>query len=281
MNKETVLPDDPKPIVLPRWVKVMLLFLLLLVVVAGCLYSFYIAKCIDGCGLYHNRASAADLDGDGDLDVVASGLRHETDTIVWAGATLWINQGGGKFTPRGGDFGGPYTTAGDVDDDGDVDLLRWAYNVIQIHINYGEEDPIYGDFRVWYGIHSGEDPTNWLVSANGSIALGDLNGDGRLDAFVSKCCATQIDKRDDFLPFLPWVWINTPDENGYPKGVGSNLNSLGDLPMQPNLGDLDGDGDLDVYAASLPPKGANYDSTDRILLNDGSGAFVELWSAIG
>jgi hypothetical protein len=273
MNKETVLPNNPQPIVLARRVGIALLLLLL--TGTACRYLYYNAKCIDGCGPYHNRASAADLDSDGDLDVVLSNLRHETETIIWAGATLWINQGGGKFTPRGGDFGGPYTTAGDVDSDGDVDLLRWANDAIQIHINYGEEDPIGGGFRVWYGIRPVEDPPNWSVAANGSIALGDLNGDGRLDAFVSKCCATLIDKRDDFLPFLPWVWINTPDETGYPKRLGLNLNSLGDLPMQPALGDLDGDGDLDIYAASLPPKGGNYDSADRILLNDGSGAFVD------
>lgn len=188
---------------------------------------------------------------------------------------MWFNQRGGKLTSRCGDFGGPYTTAADVEGDGDVDLLQWANDRILIHINYEEEDPIGGGFRVWYGIRPVEDSPNWLFTANGSIALGDLNGDGRFDAFISKCCATQIDKRDDFLPFLPWVWVNTPDENGYPKGIGLNLNSLDDLPMQPTLGDLDNDGDLDVYAASLPPKGGNYDSTDRILLNDGSGAFVD------
>jgi len=250
-----------------------IIFLLLLL--AAICRLLYITRCIDGCGPYHNRASVADLDGDGDLDVVLSNLRHETETIVWAGATLWINQGGGKFTPRGGDFGGPYTTAGDVDGDGNVDLLRWANDAIQIHLNYGEEDPIRGGFRVWYVIRPVEDPRNRSVTANGSIALGDLNGDGRLDAFVSNWGATLIDKRDDFLPYLPWVWINTPDEIGYPKGPGLNLNSLGDLPMQATLGDLDGDGDLDVYAASLPPRGGNYDLADRILLNDGSGAFVD------
>jgi len=258
-----------------RWVRVALLLLYLLIAVTGCLYFYYFSNCIDGCGPYHNRTSVADLDGDGDLDVVVSNFRHETDTIVWAGATLWINQGGGEFTSRDGPFGGPYTTAGDVDGDGDVDLLRWANDKILIHINYGEEDPGYAGFRVWYGIRPVEDSPSWLFTASGYIALGDLNGDGRLDAFVSKCCATQIDKRNDFLPFLPWVWINTPDENGYPKGVGLNLNSLGDLPMQPALGDLDGDGDLDVYAASLPPKRGTYDPSDRILLNDGSGDFVD------
>jgi hypothetical protein len=71
------------------------------------------------------------------------------------------------------------------------------------------------------------------------------------------------------------VWINTPGENGYLNRLGSNLTALGDLPMQPALGDLDGDGDLDVYAASLPPKGSKTGSDDRILWNDGSGTFVD------
>jgi hypothetical protein len=250
---------------------------LLPLLIAGviCLYFYYAIKCIDGCGPYHNRASAADLDGDGDLDVVLSNLRHETDTIVWAGATLWINQGGGKFTPRGGDFGGPYTTAGDVNGDGAVDLLRWGNDAILVHLNYGEEDPVRGGFRVWYVIRPVEDPSISSLTANGSIASGDLNGDGRLDAIVSNWGETLIDTRDDSLPYLPWVWINTVDKTGYPRDPGLNLNSLGDLPMQPALGDLDGDGDLDIYAASLPPKGGNYDSTDRILLNDGSGAFAD------
>lgn len=30
-----------------------------------------------------------------------------------------------------------------------------------------------------------------------------------------------------------------------------------------------------MFAASLPPKGADYDSADRVLLNDGSGSFVD------
>jgi hypothetical protein len=251
--------NESQAIMHTQWVRVTLLLLPLLIATLVCLFFYYSLKCIDGCGPYHNRASAADLDGDGDLDVVLSGLRHETDAIVWAGATLWINQGGGKFTPRGGEFGGPYTTAGDVNGDGDVDLVRWAYHAIAIHINYGEEDPTYGGFRVWLSIHPVEDPPNRSIAVKGSIALGDLNGDGRLDAFVSDCCATLLDNRDDFLPYVPWVWINTPDKNEYPKGVGLNLTSLSDLPMQPTLGDLDSDSDLDVYAASLPPKRGNYD----------------------
>lgn len=246
-----------------------------LLLLAGLAYlCFRSLNCIDGCGPYHNSTSVADLDGDGDLDVVLSNLRHETETIIWAGATLWINEGGGKFTPRRGDFGGPYTTAGDVDGDGDVDLVRLANDALQIHLNYGAEDRERGDFRVWFGITPNEDLS--YLGSHGWVLLGDLNNDGRLDAFAGGCCGVLAKDNgvQHYYPSLAWVWINTPDENNNLIRRGQSLSALGDLPMRPALGDLDGDGDLDVYAAIQPPKkGGSYVSADRVLLNDGSGYF--------
>ncbi|HEX6305815.1 MAG TPA: VCBS repeat-containing protein [Anaerolineales bacterium] len=262
MKREKSLPYDAQPIVFAKWIRI--IFLLLLI--AGVIYLFYnSSQCIDGCGPYHNTTSVADLDGDGDLDVVLNNLRHETDTIIWAGATLWINQGGGKFTPRSVDLGGPSTAAGDLDSDGDADLVQMTYTA-SLHLNQGgDQGGVPGDFKQWRSIAPQENPHNW--SSEGSIVLGDLNNDGRLDAIISYCCSNLIDKEEDFLPFLPWVWLNT---------IGSStLDTLDDLPMRPTLGDLDGDGDLDVYAAMLPPRGDDYDSADRILLNDGRGDFAD------
>ncbi|MEJ2599436.1 MAG: FG-GAP-like repeat-containing protein [Anaerolineales bacterium] len=53
------------------------------------------------------------------------------------------------------------------------------------------------------------------------------------------------------------------------------IDGCGPYPNTTSVVDLDGDGDLDVYAASLPPRGGDYDSADRVLLNDGSGNFVD------
>ncbi|HSF80347.1 MAG TPA: VCBS repeat-containing protein [Anaerolineales bacterium] len=265
-----VVPNNPRPFILLRWVRITLL-VLLLTVGAGFLYR--INKCIDGCGPYHHTTSVADLDGDGDLDVLLSGLRHETETTFWAGSFLWTNQGGGKFTPQGVEYGGPSAAAGDVDGDGDSDVTRLVWRVALFLNQGGEQDGVPGEFKQSPSIAPQDYQHDF--SSIGTVLLVDLNNDGRLDVLVSYCCSTLVDKKDDFLPFLPWVWINTLDETGSLKGQAFFLNSLGDLPMRPTLGDLDGDGYLDIYAASLPPKGGKYESSDRILLNDGSGSFVD------
>jgi len=249
-------------------VGVRLLILFLFIAVAGCLYLVRLALCIDGCGPYHYTTSVADLDNDGDLDVLLSGLRHESETIFWAGSVLWINQGEEKFIPRKVDYGGPSTVTGDVDGDGDIDVVRLDYNATLFFNQGGQQGGILGNFRRGPSILPNEIPHNW--STPGTVVMGDLNNDNHLDILVSYCCSMLIEEKSveaDFFHFLAWEWINS-------KGS-QNLTSLGDLPMRPTLGDLDGDGDLDIYAASLPPKGGNFDLTDRILLNDGSGAFVD------
>jgi hypothetical protein len=240
-------------------------FLLLLLAGAGYLCIRSTVTCIDGCGPYHNPTSVADMDGDGDLDVLLSGLRHETETTFWAGSILWTNQGRGRFTSEAVDYGGAYASTGDLDGDGDPDVARLDYRATLYLNQGGEQSGLPGSFRQWRSLSPLQDAHNW--STPGSVVLGDLNNDGRLDALISYCCSMLIEARSGLLPFLPWVWINGDDSR--------NLESLGDLPMRPALGDLDGDGDLDVYAAVLPPRGAGYDAADRVLLNDGSGGLLD------
>jgi hypothetical protein len=277
MFKKRILPGGSRPDVLLGWMGGAILVLLL----AWAGYRYYydnIFRCIDGCGPYHNVASVADLDGDGDLDVVLANLRHETETIFWAGPTLWINQGGGEFSPVRVDFGGPSSAVGDIDADGDADIAQLGGPQVALYLNQGgAQGSKPGEFSLWRSVSPQENPHDW--STPGTVVLGDLNNDGRLDALVAYCCALLVEGQagaGTFHPFLTWEWINTPDAKGRPLGHSLNLTSLGDLPMRPTLGDLDGDGDLDVFAAMLPPKkGGSYDTADRVLLNDGRGSFVD------
>ena len=90
------------------------------------------------------------------------------------------------------------------------------------------------------------------------VALGDVDGDGDLDAVVGN----NNDRTNA-------VWIN--------DGNGTFINSgqaLGNSPSRSvALGDLDGDGDLDAMVANT---GANI-----VWINDGAGNFTDSGQRLG
>ena len=90
------------------------------------------------------------------------------------------------------------------------------------------------------------------------VALGDLDGDGDLDAFVAN---RQQPNR---------VWLNGGSANFTDSGqLLSNGFSLG-----VDLGDLDGDGDLDAFVT-------NVNQGDRVWVNNGSGVFSDSGQSLG
>jgi hypothetical protein len=86
-----------------------------------------------------------------------------------------------------------------------------------------------------------------------SVVVGDLDGDGDLDAVLGNAGGTTVNVR-----------LN--DGSGT-FGSGSNP-SAGPSPERVALGDVDGDGDLDLLTANLL-----YNSTVSVRFNDGRGSF--------
>jgi hypothetical protein len=111
----------------------------------------------------------------------------------------------------------------------------------------------------------------------GSIEMADLNGDGLVDAFVAGCCyGMNASKPGDGYthdPSVSWLWINDGMVGDLQTGHTVQMDALDGLPIrEAALGDLDGDGDLDVFAAvGKPTLGTGDSMGDVILLNDGSG----------
>jgi len=91
------------------------------------------------------------------------------------------------------------------------------------------------------------------------VSLGDIDGDGDLDAFVAN--------RDQGNK----VWIN--DGNGNFTGSGQSLGNSHSSGLC--LGDIDNDGDLDALIA-------NYSiQVSKVWLNDGSGIFTDSGQSLG
>jgi len=242
-------------------------------------------------GPFKNWTQVVDLEGDGDLDVVVSHTRWEDWDISWAGIGRWINQGGGKFElvrETGQEyFAGFAAGAGDVDQDGDPDIFVQEGR-IRLMVNQGglqEEQP--GEFMASGGINTPPTYNEGYRDMGGTIRTGDLNGDGWPDAFVAGCCyGLNPTAPDDGFPHAPaasWVWINDGRVGNMLTGHILPMANLDGLPIrETKMGDLDGDGDLDIFAAvGKPTMGSTHSLDDLILLNDGTGRLAVFAQQLG
>jgi FG-GAP-like repeat len=125
----------------------------------------------------HNisAVSLGDVDGDGDLDAFVANY-HQPNRV-------WLNQGNGTFTDSGQLLGNNYSSAvslGDLDGDGDLDAFVADDNQPnRVWMNQGgAQGGTAGQFS-----DSGQALGNHQSTA---VALGDLDGEGDLDAFVAK-----------------------------------------------------------------------------------------------
>ena len=89
------------------------------------------------------------------------------------------------------------------------------------------------------------------------VVLGDVDGDGDLDLLTANAGTTA----------QPGNTVSVRLNNGSGTFSGGSNVTVGLSPNSLALGDVDGDGDLDLLAANLAP------NTVSVRLNDGSGAF--------
>lgn len=249
------------------------------------LFSCYLLMvATDNTGTFRSTTDVADLDGDGDLDVIVHHVRQESEFTAFPVTTLWFNQGDGRFVARRLE-GRPgeaawSSAAGDVDRDGDADLITFPGWCLRLILNLGgAQGGQIGEFRANNTARPQEE-----IAQFGSIIPGDLNNDGWVDCVVVGCCgrAFTVDPDDD-TPNISWVWINEWDEIGRVASQGFTIPALDGLALRAAaLGDVDGDDDLDLFAAVIAPEqGRNTDPADRVLINDGSGSFIDSGQRLG
>ena len=260
-----------------------ILVFLVMVIVCPFAYHFFMVM-TDGYGIFHSATDVADLDGDGDLDVLLHNVRQESEFTAFSGGTLWFNQGDGQFIAIQletdlGETGGWASAAGDLDQDGDTDLAVFMGSQLRLIVNQGgDQGGQVGEFRNSSTIMGPEGNGQY-----GSVLLGDLDNDDQLDGVVLGCCGRLFTMNsDDDSPNVSGVWINRWDDGGRP-GHMFLLSSLEGLAVRgAALGDLDNDGDLDLFAAVIAPgEGRNRNPADRVILNDDTGNFTDSGQRLG
>lgn len=227
---------------------------------------------------------AFDFDGDGLLDLVfAGGGKYGPEKEILGLPTgLFRNLGDWKFqdvSQWSGISEAPYYThgvsAGDFNNDGFQDLVVSGYGGLVLWQNQGD-----GTF-LSVQEQAGMLDNSWSTS----IAWGDLNGDGNLDLYVPHYVNWSF--RND--PFCgsgptpgsreicsPRKFDPLPDMVYYSNGDGTFHDATTEVGLRPDgkglgcmLGDVDCDGDLDIYVAN--------DTVDNFLyLNNGHGLFEEV-----
>ena len=156
----------------------------------------------------------------------------------WGGFVEFSGHSAGNFPDS--------AVPGDIDDDGDLDLVVGNYFGGDVSVLLGNGD---GTFE-----HLDDFPVGHRT---GSVRVHDFDGDGNLDVAA-------LEFHTDKVAVLRGAGDGTFDETvSYPTGA----EKLGDL----FTGDLDNDGDWDFIAHS---GGTN--SEFGILMNNGDGSFVSV-----
>jgi len=191
----------------------------------------------------------ADVNGDGRLDVVTVSSDVTTVTVLLGGGALRTVQTDAKTQPTA-------MALGDVNGDGKLDLA-----LAHADANSGE-----GSVAILLGRGDGSfAPTNVVSVCDGpaSVALGDFDGDSRLDLAVACDLYASGSGNTVGLHVLLGLGDGTFTPRGDYLGTGYGVSSVA-------LGDLNKDGQLDIVTVeAFAISGVN------VLLGKGDGSFAD------
>ena len=189
-----------------------------------------------------NSVAASDMDGDGDIDVLAA---SRTDGVAW-----YENDGNEDFSPHAvypaGSLDALKVCVADMNGDGDADVVSASWYVIDWCDDNGD-----GTF------------TSHTIAAGAGLAeavsTADIDGDGDMDILSASFSDDRI------------AWY----ENDNQVFTQHTITASAGGARSVFSADLDGDGDLDVVSA------AQSDDTIAWYENDGTGSFIAHTVTIG
>jgi hypothetical protein len=236
----------------------------------------------EGSGLdtafYAQGLTVGDVDGDGDRDVYAA---------AYGRSRLFLNDGRGRFAEAGVERGlrdEPWSICGaflDLEGDGDLDLYTVAYLDMPIaahafcgpsrelraycHVDLweGADDRLYRNDGQGRFTDVSEAASLRGIRGKGLASIAaDFDDDGDIDLFVANDSQPNLLLRNE--------GDGRMSEVGRRSGVDLNAEGRSEACMGTDAGDLDGDGDLDLYIANFEQE------TNTLYRNDGRLFFTDV-----
>ena len=200
---------------------------------------------IDGGGLYNPTPAIDDIDGDGDLEIVVATDSYSSGQDDFRGSVYIFHHNGTNVSgwPKIID---PVCTSsssialGDLDGDGGSEIVFSSY-----------------DGHIYAFYHNGTNVSGWPVKVwskehiKGVPSLGDLNGDGTLEIVVSSISFPYFSCGDNNTYVFKH---NGTVASGWPIDIGPTLST-------PSLGDIDGDGLIEIFVMGANISALHYNGT--------------------
>ena len=211
------------------------------------------AQAVGGFTGLSRMIKAADIDNDGDVDLITGGAYQTQlklftrDATGWTDATAQLPQ---QMTAIGD------AEFGDVDNDGDLDIVLADWGGTNPATNAGGSTRLYLNNAGTFTDATAAQMPDVLVKWSWDMELADVDNDFDLDVLVScKACTTSYLFRNDGTGHF------TNDANALPHFA----NNYEFEPM-----DIDNDGDLDLVTINDGPN-----VTEHIFVNRGDGTFAD------
>ena len=183
----------------------------------------------------------ADIDGDGDLDIILANEFQANTILLNDGNAVFSNGSFGNLPPAVHDS--EDVAIADYDQDGDLDLIFCSEDdfVHEYYLNDGT-----GSFSAHPTFQFANSKANAVITA-------DINGDDYPDVFFG----------NDGQNFL---YLNNGDGT-FNNVTNDQLPFINDTTQDLNLEDVDNDGDLDLFAGN--------ENGNKLLINIGDGFFED------
>jgi len=201
-------------------------------------------------GVENGSASIADVDGDGNQDLLITG----PDASDAPTATLYLGDGQGGFSEANANLSGVENSSAsiaDVDGDGNQDLLITGWDgsnpTATLYLGDGQ-----GGFA--------EAGAGLSGIRSGSTSIADIDGDGNKDLLIAGSDASDA----------PTATLYLGDGQGGFSEANANLSGTKDSSTL--IADVDGDGNLDLL---ITGEDANFNPTATLYLGYGQGGFTE------